>query len=747
MTRRTITLARIFIILALIGFTPFTTPLGLPLPLEDPSTRPEGVGTPPAQSTPYSVQQEDAAEAIQSMPTPPVQMQGSGDGFSATEYARDDSFDPATAQVTAPDVDLWADLSNNFTSSFSGWTANAFTVNVSDLTEGDIVNDGSNGDYHADGPWGGPGHWSVGGTSGYQFLSTTYQGRTVAYTDLGTFGGFQRYTYMYDWFSVAPPPAGGYIMAYFTFYMHKPDTHSSTYFQIRVDDGTYPTRKWWRESHPFSWWIANSEAEDGFYTYALNCTAAGLNGFAQTWRLYVRVQIQYDYRQQDPNSENEFYVDMVMLARERRVEPSAVGLQVTETGGPWTIADQPGAPVGDGTNTTTGSWADQVEPVFSNSSNMWDYLLLNYTYQVSVSHTWLTSASSFTVGTGASATWTVDLTTLTISPGDATVGYWFTLDLPDDWSVTGVQHPVGTPRLYGWSWSGGIVTVEELIAEAGNWRFLATSPNYVALVTVQTNATRYGGGSWVNLTTGNYLIEGDYIRVWAKYQDVTNTVYGNVTLFFPNGTIWQSDVSASSHPNVATDTLTSQVWQVPHIEHSAASSAWIAQIEWTGNQVNSGPRQVGLNTTAFTVVIDTTITVIRPTVLPVPVFLQGNSTWVQVNFTEADNDVITDEVTAAITFTDLFGFPSEVSMTDEGDGNFSRYFDTGNLEPGSNRQITVVLAKEGYVNRTATITFQNLINPTELSLLRPTASVTLKEIDNATDYCFAYYEGEVAKTE
>jgi hypothetical protein len=738
-------IGELFLIFLLISCAPFIPTPGIPFSTGNLSNIPEGQDVTSDIDTVSDTYSNESTtiEDFHSSSIPPGQMSGSGDTFSVTEYARDDSFSATQGQIVAPNRGLWNDLSDNFTSSFTGWTADVFNVNVTNLKEGDIQNDGSNGDYDLIGPYdNSAGHWQDSSYPyAYRFQAITFQGRSVAYTDLGNHSGQYRYSYLRDTFYVSTPAAGSCTYFYFTFYMHKPDPSPNSRLYLYLYDGHSSYTKY----ETLAWWISNTGAEDGFWTYVINCTEIGLTNYGSNWRIYFYVYLFSSYTQVVPGTENKFYFDMAMISHETSVNPSEVGLQISDNGNSWNIVDIAGSPKGDGTNTTTDSWSDTLELTFSNSTPIQDYLLFDYTYQINVSRTSYTTSASFDIETGLTANWIIDFTALVISPGDATAGYWFSVDFPNDWFLTGVQHPIGTPRLFGWSWSGGILTIEELIAGAGEWRFLANSPNYVVQVMLQTNSTRYGG-TWVNLTSNDYVIEGDYVRIWGHFLDVTSTSYGNVSLVFANGTVWQFNDTSASHPNPSTDILLSAVWQIPHIEHDAASSRWVAQVNWQGNAVGVGPSQVGLDATYFTVVVNTA-PINFQTPVTYSVFLQGNSTWVRASFTEADMEPITGGAISKIQFTDLFGFPGEVTMTDEGDGNYSRYFDTGNLEPGNNRKITLSIAKQGYVNRTGIVTFQNLVNPTELTLLRPTTSVFESEIDNATDYRFAYYEDEVAKTE
>ncbi|MHA1784956.1 MAG: hypothetical protein ACTSVE_07130, partial [Candidatus Helarchaeota archaeon] len=247
--------------------------------------------------------------------------------------------------------------------------------------------------------------------------------------------------------------------------------------------------------------------------------------------------------------------------------------------------------------------------------------------------------ASFNVKRGSDVDWTMYYYSYE-PPGYE--NYTFKFSKPLDWTITSVLNPYRFPELLG-SCSGGsngddYLSVPISIASTpGFWQILGTSYNYVDEIQFQKN-----DGGWVE--DFNYR-PGNQTRVWARISDGTGvpdditSTRANVSVYYPNGTIWFYEQVTPDSSGIITTTSR-------NIPSEPVPGNYSVVVQWNNtNTTIINPYEVGGNQTWFTVQHSTDLYTTGSQAIQV---LEGESIIMRVNYRDLDNlDLISD---ANITF-------------------------------------------------------------------------------------------------
>ncbi len=358
-------------------------------------------------------------------------------------------------------------------------------------------------------------------------------------------------------------------------------------------------------------------------------------------------------------------------------------------------------------------WTTSQYYQFSSSFN----ITFHFNYSMYVKHqSSVQATTSFSAPVDADPTWEVNYSIPMDEPPSGHIGYSFGLYLESLWSLTQVKNDTGHIIIdYSYNASSRFVKIDEGIAQAGdNFSIYATSLNYLLQVYLQKSSTGLGG--WTNVSTSDYFIAGEWVRVKASLRPIGplgNSA--NISLFYPNQTIWQSDTSPTFHDD--NETLTSTGWQIPSIQEADAGSAWVATIAYH-NSTQSGMRQI-----AFAVVIPTRGTEISP--VDHQRVIWDDTVLVNVTWQNNESLQYLSDASARIRYVDRNLQVQYEPLVANGLGAYSISFDTGDLSPSKSAKIYVELFRYGYVNATyadgthLTITI-NLVNDLDYVMIKPT---------------------------
>ncbi len=350
---------------------------------------------------------------------------------------------------------------------------------------------------------------------------------------------------------------------------------------------------------------------------------------------------------------------------------------------------------------------------FSSSHN----IRFSYSYSMYIKHQSTTQGTTFfSAPVDSNPTWEVNYSVPIDQPPTGHVGYSFGLNLEPLWTLAQVKNATGDVISdYSYNASSRFVKLDDGIAQSGQtFSIYATSINYVQQVYLQKSITGVSG--WTNISTGDYFVSGDYIRVKAILQPIGSSGNNaNVSLFYPNQTLWESDISPTFYDN--NETLTSSIWQIPSIQETDAGSTWLATVAYN-NETQCGMRQ-----RTFSVVIPTKGTEIAP-------IFQKRVIWsdtVLVNVSWQNNNTLNfiPDASARIRYVDRNLQVQYETMVANGFGAYSLVFDTDLMSPSQTAEIYVELFRYGFVNATfdegTHLSFTiNLVNDLEYVMIKPT---------------------------
>ncbi|MFW9934419.1 MAG: hypothetical protein ACFFDU_02655 [Candidatus Thorarchaeota archaeon] len=358
-------------------------------------------------------------------------------------------------------------------------------------------------------------------------------------------------------------------------------------------------------------------------------------------------------------------------------------------------------------------WITTQNYQFTSSFN----ITFHYAYAMYIKHQSSTSATtSFSAPVDANPTWEINYSIPSDQPPSGHIGYSFGVYLEPLWSLSEVRNDTGQViTTYSYNASSRFVKLDDGIAQSEDtFSIIATSVNYILQMYLQKSTT--GLGNWANVSTDQYFVAGEWIRAKALLRPIESGGHtANVSIFYPNQTLWQSDTSPTFHEH--NETLTSEAWQIPSIRETDAGGAWLATVAYH-NATQSGMLQH-----SFAVVIPSRGTKISPSE-------QQRVIWdesVLVNVTWQNNDTLEyiPDASARVRYVDRNLHVQYEPMIANGFGAYSLVFDTGAMSPGQSVEIYVELFRYGFVNATyddsthLTLVI-NLVNDLEYVMIKPT---------------------------
>jgi hypothetical protein len=497
--------------------------------------------------------------------------------------------------------------------------------------------------------------------------------------------------------------------------------------------------------------IWNQGSEKGVWSYDLKTLKADIGEDSWSSQQFFtssvngQIKLRITLFKQTPKNEDvkgHIYFDNFRYIIGSDVTPSEAGL--TLNGEPF--LDAPSGPSGSVDIFADAEYGEDVpwancwstdqqfqfdSPIYSNITFYYKYAMHVKTINPSVATT------NFSAPIDGTPIWNIYYTVPSGRPPTDYEGYAFGLHLSQGWTCFYANDSLGTPVTYSVNLTSNFVKLDEDEAISGQtYSLYATSVNYVQTVILQKSDT--GIAPWENVTSSDYFVIGDYLRVIAELRpfELDPSNFGNVEVHYPNGTLWQYDDSVFF--DEITDTLVSTAWQIngSDVDDAIIGQDWIATVSFD-NGTQCGKRQ-GL----FTVVVETSYTKIDPT--DGTNVIWGDSVYVEVNWQNTHTgNPITDAFTARVRYLDRNLVVQYVTMTPDGLGNYSTDVSTTLMSPDRNAQIHVELFKYGCQNASyadgTQITFTiNLINKLNLIMIKPTLITGPNEFTGETSAIEGY---------
>ncbi|MFX1565222.1 MAG: collagen binding domain-containing protein [Promethearchaeota archaeon] len=390
-------------------------------------------------------------------------------------------------------------------------------------------------------------------------------------------------------------------------------------------------------------------------------------------------------------------------------------------------------------------YADPANKAEANLTNCWSAtqvfqfnspynLKFYYHYSMFVKSEKVDAAlTHFTAPVDANPTWEISYTTPSSLPPSFHSGYTFGLFLQTGWALSSVENDTGDVISdYQFNASSRFIIIDEGVPGPDeDFLIFASSMNYVESISPQISAT--GTGGWATQSIDDYYVKGDYLRVVAELQawnPVDND--GEVSIFFPNDTLWQTDTNPTIYSN---GTLISQVWLIPTIDASAAGSDWLVTVSYNSSS------QCGMRERSIAIVIETTATKVTPS--DGKRVISGSTVTVEVQWQNLDtSDYIIDAI-ARIQYYDRNMQLQTVGMTGDGMGGYSTELSTNLIQPSLTATFSVELFRYGYVNASSDEGSQvdftiNLVNDIRYDMVKPTQQTGTDEFTAETSKSQGY---------
>jgi hypothetical protein len=355
------------------------------------------------------------------------------------------------------------------------------------------------------------------------------------------------------------------------------------------------------------------------------------------------------------------------------------------------------------------------DQMFNFTSPLYSDISFDYQYYMFIkSDSDVDAQTAFWAPVDQAPEWKLSYTIPSGRPPTGYQGYCYGLYLEPGWSLINVTDDIGQiVSNYTYNPASGFIKLDEdILAEGELYPIFASSSNYIQQIYPQKSANALG--PWTNVSSSEYFVKNKYIRVMATLFPITAIGnVANISLFYPNRTIWRSD--AAPVFDSGQNRVTSTVWQIPQITADAAGSDWLITVSFD-NGTQSGMRQH-----AFSVVIETTGYKVSP--LSGERVIWGNT--VLVNATWESQDILGEYITdgtARIRYIDRNLQVRYENMTANGHGAYSLDFGTNLMSPDHAAQFYVELRHYGYVNITGTqLTYTiNLVNDLSYTMIKPT---------------------------
>jgi hypothetical protein len=298
--------------------------------------------------------------------------------------------------------------------------------------------------------------------------------------------------------------------------------------------------------------------------------------------------------------------------------------------------------------------------------------------------------SSFSIEPNSDSKWTVNYTVPIGRPPTGFSDYQFGLYLQQGWQLLGVRDNSSLTVLdFNYNATTRFFLLDENIAVSGDrFTIFAQGANYVTEVYIQKSDS--AGGPWENVTQSDYLLTGEYMRVFSQLGPIEPTGnIGSISIFLPNGTEWILDSNPTFDPLL--NTLESHSWQIPPLCEEFAGSDCRILVSF------SSGIQCGLREQVFTTMNQAQISLITP-------LNHSEIGWedfrIAVSVQDLNSGEPIAEATIRLRYTNPLGQIQFVEMSYEDQGEYSTIFSPGSYQPDSTITFYVEFFKPGYVNTT-----------------------------------------------
>lgn len=325
----------------------------------------------------------------------------------------------------------------------------------------------------------------------------------------------------------------------------------------------------------------------------------------------------------------------------------------------------------------------------------------------------------FSAPADAVPTWQINYTILSGRPPSGNyTGYSYAVYLRTDWSLSAVKNSTGQNYPYTYNATTRFVKLADITDPVDKtFSIYASSPNQVLGIYVQRGPT--SSGPWVNITPAQFFVAGDYLRVFAELEPIGTTGNSaNVSVFFPNSTLWRSDSAPVF--NASLETLTSAAWQLPAITEATAGDDWLITVAF------NTATQCGMRTQPFAAYIEPKGSIISPA--PGSRYLWSSTVFVNVTWRNNATLAYVTGAAARVHYFDRYSQPQYATMSSNGKGAYFTSIATSLVKPSRTAEFGFEFFKVGYVNASYAdgthLAFTlSLVNDLNYEMVRPVQSI------------------------
>lgn len=298
--------------------------------------------------------------------------------------------------------------------------------------------------------------------------------------------------------------------------------------------------------------------------------------------------------------------------------------------------------------------------------------------------------TEFSVELNANPNWLINYTVPAGRPPPGYQGYQFGLFLEQGWVLSVVRNEIGNLiTKYDYDATNQFFLLDAGIAAPGDtFTIYASGQNYVLEVNFQKSSTT--SGPWTNVSTDDYFIIGDYVRVYALIEHSAiagNTA--NISILSPNGTLCHSDTSPTL--NITSNVLTSTAWKVEPVCEEFVGHPSTALVSYNSSL------QCGFRSQSFSILNLARGTLIHPQNNAV---LGWSGVEINVSMQNSMSESYITDARVVLRYADEFNQIQFAEMTPNGYGSYSIRISTQSYNPVTPITFDVEFYRRGYVNAT-----------------------------------------------
>ncbi len=338
------------------------------------------------------------------------------------------------------------------------------------------------------------------------------------------------------------------------------------------------------------------------------------------------------------------------------------------------------------------------------------------------------ATTSFTALADSDPTWEINYTIPSGRPPSGYTGYQFGINLESGWIFHSVKNDTGHEiSEFQYNSSSRFVLIDENIASVSDtFSIISFSSNYIIDVYPQKGPSSLG--PWTNISDLDYITNGEYLRIMATLNSIEpGNNFANISVFFPNNTLWMSDDSPVFDAGL--DRVISTVRPLPLLANTSAGNGWIATVSFNSSN------NCGMRSNEFSSIIETQGDIITPTIGSR--YLWGDDILINVTWQNTYTLELITDATCNLWYFDSTQIYRSTPIPSFEEGFYALDFSTNQISPNRTTTFDIEFYKYGYANSSLADNTNisrtiNVVNDLNYEMLNPTTSIGQDEYRTQT---------------